>query len=139
MNLSGTQIELEHFAVAAPFDRGPQHPFGGRAVQALLEQIEERLLRQFARGRLLQAVADVRCERHVRQQLLAQQLLAQRVRTGDVVAPQLGQVQVGIRQLRETQQRQRLRQRQQVVVGELGLFGQLRQVGTAFAAVFPSA
>ena len=104
-------------------------------AQALAEQAQERLLGQFARGFLLQAVADVGGERHVREQLPAEQFLAQGVFARDIARAQRRQVQVAVGELRQAEQRHGLRQRQQLVVGQLGLLGQPRQVGAAVEGV----
>ena len=105
------EVVLEDFSITTPFDRGPQHALGHRRVQAFVQQLQEGLLAQFAGRRLLQAVADVCGQRHMREQLLTEKLLTQRVRAFDIAPAQHGQVQVGVGQIGKAQQRQRLGER----------------------------
>ena len=117
--------------MAAPCDHRVKHAFRFGLAELLAQQARERRVGQLPARLLFEAVADVRGQRHVGEQLLAEDLLPQRVRPFHVAAPEGGELQVAAFELRQAEQRHRMRDRQQLGVGELGVLGQLGKIGAA--------
>src|SRR6185369_13679841 len=67
---AGVVVVLEDLAVARPFDRGAQHALGLLRPEVFAEHAQEGLLGQRAGALLLQAVAHVRDQRHVLEELV---------------------------------------------------------------------
>src|SRR5262245_12224134 len=69
---AGVVVVLEGLAVASPGDDRPKHPLGLVGIELFVEQAQERPLGKPSRGLLLETVADVRSQRNVHEQLLAE-------------------------------------------------------------------
>mmetsp|Transcript_21629 Transcript_21629/g.51432 ORF Transcript_21629/g.51432 Transcript_21629/m.51432 type:complete len:231 (-) Transcript_21629:269-961(-) len=135
MDQAGVVVVLEHLAITRPFNGHPQHPLGLLGFHALAEQLQEGLFLQLAVGLLLQAVADEGGQRYMLHQLQAEHLAAEVVAAFDVGVAQRRHQQVAAAELGQAEAVQRIGQRQHLLVGELALLDQLRQVGTALELV----
>ena len=127
----GVLVVGEQLAVAAEIDDRPQRPLGVVLRHVVLELLAEAGRRRAVARPLVEHPLDVRGERNVGEQLVAEQLLALVDVHVDEALADRRELDVAFGEFGQLQQLQGFAEREEIVDLELQRVGQMRQVGLA--------